>query len=178
MASNPSGLGRVCDFTVGIAPVDTQTGAMTGKKISMENCGGVMFVLYKAAGAHPDDYVVALYEHTAYTGGTSTLLACITRYWQKKEATLDGDEAWVEVTQTAASANTADASSAEAQMIIVFDVRADQLSAGYTHVSMDYADTGSGGTQPGCILAVPYDLKIQRSPANLPSWLRPGTANA
>ena len=178
MASNPGGLGRVCDFSAGIVPVDTQTGAMTGKRISMENCGGLMIVLYKAAGAHPDDYVVALYEHTAYTGGTSTLLACITRYWQKKEATLDGDEAWTEVTQTAASANTADTSSAEAQMIIVFDVQASQLSDGYTHISMDYADTGAGGTQPGCILYVPYDLKVQRKPANMTSWLRPGVANA
>ena len=144
----------------------------------MENCGGLMIVLYKAAGAHPDDYVVALYEHTAYTGGTSTLLACITRYWQKKETALDGDEAWTEVTQTAASANTADATSAEAQMIIVFDVQASQLSDGYTHISMDYADTGAAGTQPGCILYVPYDLKVQRKPANMTSWLRPGVANA
>ena len=178
MASNPSGLGRVCDFGAAIVPVDTQTGAMTGKRISMQNCGGCMIVLYKAAGTAHDDIAVTLYEHTAYTAGTSTALACITRYWQKKETTLDNDEAWVEVTQAAGSTNTADITSAEAQMIVVFDVRADQLSDGYTHISMDYADTGSAGTQPGCILYVPYDLKVQRKPANLTSLLNPGTANA
>jgi len=178
MASNPGGLGRVCDFSVGISPVDTQTGAMTGKRISMENCGGLMIVLFKAAGIANDDYSIHLVEHTAYTGGTSTDLACMTRYWQKKETALDGDEAWSEVTQTASHANTADATSAEAEMIIVFDVQASQLSDGYTHISMDWTDTGAGGTQPGCILYVPYDLKVQRKPANMTSWLRPGVANA
>lgn len=172
------GLGRVCDFSVGISPVDTQTGAMTGKRISLQNCGGVMVVLFKAAGIANDDYSVHLVEHTAYTGGTSTDLAYLTGYWQKKETALDGDEVWTAVTQTASHANTADATSAEAEMLIVFDVPAKALSDGYTHISMDWTDTGAGGTQPGCILYVPYDLKTQRIPSNMPNWLRPGAANA
>ena len=178
MASLTGGLGRVCDFSVGVSPVDTQTGNMTGKRFCMQDCGGVMIVVFKAAGIANDDYSLHLTEHTAYTGGTSADLAIITKYWQKKETALDGDEAWVAVTQVASHANTADATSAEAEMIIVFEVRSDQLSDGYTHISMDWTDTGAGGTQPGCILYAPYDLKVQRIPSNMPNWLRPGAANA
>ena len=178
MASNPGGLGRICDFSVGVAPVDSQTAAMTGKRICMQDCDGVMIVIFKAAGTAGDDLSWHLTEHTAYTSGTTADLACITRYWQKKETTLDGDEAWVEVTQTASHEDTADATSAENQMILVIDVRSDQLSDGYTHISLDVDDTGSAGTQPIAVLYVPYDLHVQRKPANMPNWLRPGAANA
>ncbi|KKL23022.1 hypothetical protein LCGC14_2429620, partial [marine sediment metagenome] len=35
---------------------------------------------------------MTLQEHTALTGGTSTNLVVIDTYFQKEEATLDGDE--------------------------------------------------------------------------------------
>lgn len=172
------GLGRVCDISVGIAPVDTQTAGMTGKRFSMQNCGGVMIVVFKAAGIAADDPTFTLYEHTAYTGGTSTALTAITNYALKQETTLDGDEAWTETAQTKASTLVGNATSAETQLIIVIDVRADQLTDGYTHISLDCGDTGAGGTQPIAVLYVPYDLKMQRRPNNLPNWLNPGAANA
>lgn len=177
MTTQAGGLGRVCDFSVCVAPVDSQTAAMTGKRFAMENCGGVMIVIYQAAGIAGDDAVYTLYEHTAYTGGTSTALATITKYHEKEETALDGDEAWVEKSQSALSTIT-DATIAENQLIQVVDVRADRLSAGYTHISLDIADTGAGGTQPIAALYVPYDLKTQRKPANMPNWLNPGAANA
>jgi hypothetical protein len=173
-----SGLGRVVDFSCGIAPVDSQTAAMTGKRFSMQNCGGVMIVVFKAAGVANDDPTLTLYEHTAYTGGTSTALAAIAKYAIKQETALDGDEAWTETTQTAASTLVGNATSAETQEIIVIDVKAAQLSDGYTHISLDIGDTGAAGTQPIAVLYVPYDLKVQRTPANMPNWLRPGAANA
>jgi hypothetical protein len=172
------GLGRVCDFSVGIAPVDSQTAAMTAKRFSMQNCGGVMIVAFKAAGVAADDPTYTLYEHTAYTGGTSTALTAITNYALKQETALDGDEAWVETAQTKASTLVGNATSGESQHIIVIDVRAEQLTAGYTHISLDMGDTGAGGTQPACVLYVPYDLKMQRRPNNMPNWLNPGAANA
>ena len=173
------GLGRVIDISQGIAAVDSQTGAMTGKRFCMQNCSGVMIVITKAAGIANDDVVGTLYEYTAYTGGTTTALAIIDKYYTKKETALDGDEAWNLVDQTTVASTTeTDATSAEAQMIIVVDVRADQLSDGYTHIGMNIADTGSGGTQPIACLYVPYDLKVQRVPTNMPNWLNPGAANA
>ena len=172
------GLGRVCDFSCGIAPVDSQTANMTGMRMSMQNCGGVMIVVFKAAGIAADDPTLTLYEHTAYTGGTSTVLTAITNYALKQETALDGDEIWVETAQTKASTLVGNATSAETQEIIVIDVRSEQLTAGYTHISAYIADTGAGGTQPLSVMYVPYDLKMQRRPNNMPNWLNPGAANA
>ena len=179
-ATTAGALGRLFDLSSYIPPVDSQTAAMTGKRICMQNCGGVLIVVFKSIGIANDDVVGTLYECTAYTGGTKTALAIIDKYYTKKEATaLDGDEAWNLIDQTTVASTTeTDATSAEAEMIIAIDVRADQLSDGYTHIEFDIADTGAGGTQPIACLYIPYDLKIQRVPTNMPSWLRPGTANA
>jgi hypothetical protein len=178
-ATKQGALGSVLDLSVGISPVDSQTGAMTGKRISMKNCDGVLIVIFKAAGIANDDVVGTLYEYTAYTGGTTTALAAIDKYWTKKETALDGDEAWTLVDQTTVASTTeTDITSAEAEMIIAIDVKAADLTDGYTHIGMNIADTGAGGTQPIACLYIPYGLKIQRTPANMPSWLNPGTANA
>ena len=177
MTTQAGGLGRVVDFSVCVAPVDSQTASMTGKRFAMENCGGVMIVIFQAAGTAGDDAVYTLYEHNAYTSGDSAALAIITKYHEKEETALDGDEAWVEKTQSVLSTIT-DGTIAENQLIQVIDVRADALSAGYTHISLDIADTGSAATQPIAALYVPYDLKVQRTPANMPNWLNPGAANA
>lgn len=173
-----SALGRVLDLSCGIAPVDSQTAAMTGKRFSMQNCGGVLIVMFKAAGIAADDPTITLIEHTAYTGGTSTNLAIITTYGLKQETTLDGDEAWSVVTQTAAATIVGNATSAETEQILALDVRSEQLTDTYTHISVDIGDTGAGGTQPIAVLYMPYDLTMQRIPSNMPNWLNPGAANA
>jgi hypothetical protein len=173
-----SALGRVLDISAGIMPVDSQTAAMTGKRFSMKNCEGVLIVVAKAAGIAADDPTLTLIEHTAYTAGTSTNLAIITTYGLKQETALDGDEAWTVVTQTAAATIVGNATSAETEQIYALDVRAEQLSDGYTHISLDIGDTGAGGTQPIVCLYFPYDLTMQRIPSNMPNWLNPGAANA
>lgn len=174
-ASMLAALGKDFDLSVCIAPYDSQSGASTGKRIAMKPCRGIGVLIQKAAGAGADVVVPILYEHTAYTGGTSTLLATITKYWIKDETTLDGDEAWTAVTQTASSTLT---TSSVLQSYIYFEVMAEQLSDGYTHISVNIADTGSAGTQPIAVVYIPFGLREQRGLASMPNWLNPGAANA
>jgi hypothetical protein len=168
-------LGKDFDLSVCIAPYDSQSGASTGKIFSMKNCRGVGILIQKAAGAGADVVVPILYEQTLYTGGTKTALAIISKYWIKNEATLDGDEVWTAVTQTASATLT---TTSVLQSYIYFEVMADQLSDGYTHISLDIADTGSAGTQPIAVVYIPFGLKEQRIPSNMQNWLNPGAANA
>jgi hypothetical protein len=165
-------LGRLYDLSIGFAPVDMQA-AQTGKRFHMRDCHAVDVVLFKAAGTAGDDPTLTLQEHTAYTSGTSANLVAIDKYWVKAEATLDGDETWTEVTQTAA-ATIADPggalTSAEEQQIVVFTIEATDLTDGYEWISVNMADTGTNA-QLGCVLYLPHDLDIQRAPANMPQWL-------
>lgn len=161
------GLGRLFDLSAGIVPVDSQTAAMTGTRVSLRHCGGVTIVVFKAAGTANDDPVLDLQQHTASSGGTSADLDIIDHYYIKQEATLDGDETWTRVTQTAASEVTLNATSAETQMIVVIEVDARSLSDGYDYVSLDIADTGAAGAQLISCLYILRDLTAQRTPANL-----------
>lgn len=159
-------LGRLFDLGSAFAPVDMQTAANTGHRINMNDCGGVAFVLYKGAGTAGDDPVITLNEHNASTGGTSQVLATLTKHYQKQETTLDNDETWSEVTQSAGSTITLDATSAESQGIYVVQVNVEELSDGFDYLSFDVADVG-GNAQLGAGLYIKYDLKVQRAPANL-----------
>jgi hypothetical protein len=92
------------------------------------------------------DPAMTLKSHTLSTGGSSTSLAVITEYFVKSEATLDGDEVWTKVSQSAA-ATVADpggaGTSAEQQQLVVFNVRADQMPAADNWLSVDIADVGT-----------------------------------
>lgn len=160
-------LGRLFDISAGIVPVDSQTAAMTGKRVSLKNAGGVTIVVFKAAGTANDDPVLDLQQHTAASGGTTADLDIIDHYYIKQEATLDGDETWTRVTQSAASEVTLNSTSAESQMIVVIEVDARSLSDGYDYISLDIADTGSAGAQLISCLYLLRDLAVQRTPANL-----------
>ncbi|MEU2510561.1 hypothetical protein [Streptomyces syringium] len=161
------GLGRLFDISAGIVPVDSQTAAMTGNRVSLKNAGGCTIVVYKAAGTANDDPVLDLQQHTAASGGTTADLDIIDHYYIKQEATLDGDETWTRVTQSAASEVTLNSTSAETQMIVVIEVDARSLSDGYDYISLDIADTGSAGAQLISCLYFLRDLAVQRTPANL-----------
>lgn len=169
-------LGRLFDVGLGFAPVDTQSGANTGKRFSLQNAGGITFLLIKGAGSGTDAPVFTLKQHTAASGGTTSDLVAITRVYTKAETTLDNDESWTLATQAAAATYTA-TGTAQQQAIIAIDVGADQLSDGYTHVSLDVADTGSAGAQLGTVIGILHDLHEQRDAALLGSLLSPGTAN-
>ena len=164
-----SRLGLGAGFDVGsvIVPIDLAAGANTGHRIHLENYGAVAFVGYLNNGTAAEAPTFTLQEHNAASGGTSQNLAVIDKYYQKEEAALDGDETWTEVTQTAAATVTdADWDDAN-EVVVVFEVRAEQLSDGFEWVSVNIADTGTAHV--GAVLAIMYDLKVQRAPQNLPN---------
>ncbi|KOV86067.1 MULTISPECIES: hypothetical protein [unclassified Streptomyces] len=166
-------LGRLVDVCIGAAPVDLSSAAVTGKRVSLKNCGGLTIVVFKGAGTAGDDPTFTLKQHTANTGGTTSNLAIIDHYYLKSATTLAGTESWTRVSQSAA-ATIADpggaGTSAESQQIIAIEVDAAQLSDGYTHVSLDCADVGTNA-QLGAILYLRRDLTVERAPASLAASL-------
>ncbi len=161
-------LGRLFDLSIGWSPVDAQT-AQTGKRVSLRGATGCTVVVIKAAGTAGDDHSYDLKQHTAATGGTTADLDVIAKYWLKNETTLDGDETWTEVSQTAASeiveAGGA-GTSAESEQILVIEVDAAMLSDGYTHISLDSGGEGSNAQLSTCLYVL-HDLHPQRAPASL-----------
>ena len=159
-------IGKTFDILSQIVPVDLATAANTGHRINMENYGKMTFVLALATGTAAQAPTVTLQEHTANTGGTSTNLVAIDEYYTKSEATLDGDETWTKVTQTAAATMT-DATWDDAlQVIAAFTIDADELSDGYEWLSVNIADPGTAHI--GTVLAIGSELRVQRTPGNLP----------
>ncbi len=161
-----TGLGFGFDIGSQILPVNLQTGANTGHRIHLMNYGAVTFVGYLAAGDSGQNPTFDLKEHNALTGGTSADLDVIDEYWQKEEASLDGDETWTRVAQSAASEVTDTDWDDANEVLVAFTVRAEQLSDTYEWVSVDVAQPG-GGTPLGCVFAIMHDLKVQRAPQNL-----------
>lgn len=180
------GLGRLFDVGTCVAPVDINTSdAATGKLISMSGHSGIAIILHTLVGG-ADDITLDIQQATAYTGGTSgdldatynSLSSGIDHYYIKAETALDNDEAWVKVTQTAASEVViSGATYGTQQKLVVVQVGADQLADGYTHISVNVACTTST-SQLLTVLYLPYDLAVQRAPVNRPNLLRPGAANA
>lgn len=180
------GLGRLFNVGNAVQPVDINTSdAATGLRISMANATGVTILAITNAGG-ADDITFDVQQHTAYTSGTSADLDAtavatstgIDHYYIKAETTNDNDEAWVKVTQTAASEVVVSGATYGAmQKLVAIYVSADQLGDGYTHMSVNVACT-TGTAQLMAVLYIVHDLHVQRTPVNLPNLLRPGTANA
>lgn len=171
-------LGRVFDLVPVVVPVaDLAAGNNTGKRIHLKNYGGVAFVLFMGAvSAGTDTYVPDVQQHTAASGGTSNDLDSggvagstgPTVWFIKNAATLDGTQTWSRQTQSEASEiSLTGATYAANQVLMVVEVLASQLADGYEWVSMDLPDAGAGGTRPGGILAILFDLPVQRTPQNL-----------
>lgn len=161
-------LGREFDVSIGWSPVDAQT-AQTGKRVSLRNAGGCTILVIKAAGTAGDDHSYDLQQHTAATGGTTADLDIVSYYYLKDEATLDGDETWTKLTQTAASEITeagGAGTSAEHEQIIAIEVDARQLSDGYSYISLNSGGEGSNAQLSTCIYLL-RDLAVPRTPANL-----------
>ena len=176
MTTRVSGLGRLFDIGTGIHTVNLNTGSVTGKAISMQNCGGIGVLVYKSADGTTDDLQCDLQEAVGATGSPQDL-DIITDYWVKSETVLDNDEVWTLTTQAAASEIAAIAGTAELEIMLYFEVMDDQLSDTYTHILCNVPDLGSVDTGLGGVLYIPFNLKVQRNPANLASLLSPGTAN-
>jgi hypothetical protein len=158
-------LGRLFDVSIGAVPTDAVAGAITGKRVSLRNASGCT-ILVVTTGASTDITDVDLQQHTAASGGTTADLDVITYYYYKSEATLDGDETWTRATQSAASEIT-NVGAASEELLLAIEVRASQLSDGYTHISLDIPDLGTNGTRHCAILYILHGLAIQRAPQNL-----------
>ena len=164
-------LGRLFDICHGVAPVaDLAAGANTGARLHLRNYKGVCVVAYMGAvSAGTDTFVPDVQEHTAKTGGTSRDLDVVTQWFIKNETTLDGDEQWTRVTQTAGSEiSLTGATYAATQVIVAAEISSTDLSDDCQWVSVDIADAGTGGTRAGCVLYIPYGLGVQRRPDLLP----------
>lgn len=166
------GLGKDFDICAGVVPVaDLASGAQTGLRLHLKNYGGVAIVGFMGAvSAGTDTFVPDIQQHDAATSGNSKDLDSVTEWFVKSEATLDGDEAWARVTQSAGSEiSLTGATYAATQLVVVAQVDVDDLDLanGYEWVSVIQADPGTGGTRAGCYFYVPYGLKVQRSPQNL-----------
>jgi hypothetical protein len=172
-----SGLGRLYDIGLALAPVDLATAGATGKRIYMGDCGGVDIVLIYGAGTDGDDPVPSLQQHTASVSGVTTTLATMTTIYRKSETLLDNDEPWTKTTQTAAAIMTAVADDAQKQKIYVIHVPSVALADGYTHISVNQADL-SNNAQLAAMLYLKVDLLVGRDPTLLPNLLAPNTANA
>jgi hypothetical protein len=177
MTTRFNGLGRVFDIGIGAMNQTFNGSGITGKVCSLQNCDGVGVLITKAANGTTDDFACDLQE-VNLAGGTPRDLDIITQYAVKSETALDNDEAWVITTQAAASEITAIAGTAELEMMVYFEVMANQLSDGYTHIAVNIPDLGNTDTENGTVIYIPFNLKVQRNPANLPSLKTPGTANA
>jgi hypothetical protein len=163
MAQN--GLGAAFNVGSVTIPTDAVAGAITGARISMKDAACCSFVVV-TTGASTDITDVDLQEHTASTGGTSQDLDVVATYYYKSETTLDGDEAWTKGTQTAASEIT-NVGAASEELLLVVEVRGEQLSAGYDYVSLNVPDLGTNGTRHVAIVPVLTGLKVQRAPEAL-----------
>ena len=63
------------------------------------------------------------------------------------------------------------------QNIVIIEVDARQMSAGYTHLSLNASKTTSTACLSSCVM-LPHELRWQRKPSGLWNLLRPGVANA
>lgn len=160
-------LGRLFDVSVGFQPVDMQTGANTGKRVSLRRAQAVSIVFVKAIGTAGDDPVITVQEHNANTGGTSQNLSAVDHYYIKSATTpgLVGTETWTRTAQSLAATVTMTGLAASAA-IVVIPIDGTKLSDGFTHISVSVADVG-GNAQLGTLLYFPHDLTVQRKPANL-----------
>lgn len=166
------GLGRLFDVSAGIISQAVNNGAdVTGNRVSLRNAGGCTIVVIAEAGTAGDDLDLDLQQHTASTGGTTADLDIIDHYYYKSETTLDGDETWTRVAQTAASeitdATGGNGTSAEEQQIVVIEVESSQLTDGYSYISLDTRNAGANNDKLATVVYLLRDLAVQRTPANL-----------
>lgn len=107
------------------------TSGLTGARFDLSKCERVA-ILVEAASADTD-LTVSFQEHTAASGGTSADLTIVSDYFTKEDAETyftrveqDSDSQSNSYTFTGANGAVA---------CYVFDIKAEDLSDGYTHIS-------------------------------------------
>lgn len=167
-------LGYTFDIGLGGWSADVATTAVTGKRVNVRDCQNLNFVAFlAAAGSGSEDLVFTLSQHTAVSAGTTAGLV-VDHVWIKSATTLDGTETWSKVANAATDGTftLTGATYAAKQCIVVFEVNVKDLKdTTYDWASLSIADPGTG-TRQTTILAVPADLQVRRSPANLKATTR------
>lgn len=167
------GLGRVFDIAPVIMPVDLEAAAHTGLPVDLSNAGGVTFVLIKEVGVAGEDPILVFREAQDGSGTGEQDLDVVTEWYAKTDTSnnvLSGNETWTQHTQVSGGDVDLDAAggNAEDEAIVCVYIDAADLSDGFTHVTVDIADTGAGSTpQWGTVIALLHDLKVARDPASL-----------
>lgn len=124
------------------APVDLNTAAVVGARVSMAGCDKIAIVL--SMGSSTGAAVgISLKQHNAASSGTSKALEVINPYFHKAGSATK----FTKVEQTVAE-DTYDLASLFAADggIVVFEVLAEDLDVnnGFTHISVEVADSGAG----------------------------------
>lgn len=119
--------------------------------VSLIQADAVSFICILAAG---DTYTVR--EATDAAGTGAQVLARITEYYTSRA---DGTAVWAKNT---IAANSAITTTATTQGLAVIHIGNVQLSDGYRYLKC--TSTGAG-----LVIPLVHDLKVQRTPANLPA---------
>jgi hypothetical protein len=160
-------LGREVDFSASFLPVDLSAAAVTGKRVSLKNNSGLMVVIFKGPASSGTDPAFTFKEATAFTSGTSqNMVTPPAYYYQKSAASFAGSETWVKKTATYSSGAVTLTSENGNGGIYVFDILAEDLSAGFSYIEADVAKAGTVA-QIGGVLYITHDLLVQRDAGNL-----------
>lgn len=138
----------------GFLPVDLNTGANAGARISMKGCDRVAFILQMTTSTAA--VVQATFnQHNAASSGTSKVLSQANPYWTKAAA----ETVFTKVTPAAGSTIDLSTIFAANGGIAVFEVMAEDLDVtnDFAWVSLDIADTTAA--KVGACLAVAYNVK-------------------
>jgi hypothetical protein len=137
-------------------PVDLNTAAVTGARVSMKNVRRLAFIIAMgdSTGATAS---FSLKQHNAASAGTTKALEVTNPYYTK----IAGETAFTKTAVDAAE-DTYDLSArfAADEGVAVFEVLAEDLDrdGGFTHVSLDVAD--SAAAKIGVVLAVAHSSEL------------------
>jgi hypothetical protein len=166
-------IGRLFDVSAGTVNVDMNTAGATGKRVSLRNATGcTILVVAGAAASGTESLVFTLKQHTASTGGTTSNLAAVTKFFIKGATSLLGTETWKTVTQAVSQTVTVTDTAgglvavAQSQALIAIEVDAAQLADGCAYISLDTADPGAVARIVSVIYIL-HDLNIKRAPSSL-----------
>lgn len=118
-------------------PVDANTAAITGARVSLANAQRCAVVVHMGDSTAAV-VTLTLRKHTAASAGTSADLSVAHPYYHKAGAATSFTKV---VPGSAAAAYDLAALFADAEGIVVFEVLAEDLGEGYTHFSLDVADS-------------------------------------
>jgi hypothetical protein len=138
------------------APVDLNTAAVTGARVSLADARRVAVVIQ--VGTSTSGVLdITLKQHDAASAGNSKVLAVANKYFTKWGASTS----FTKVEPTDAESNYVMSSSHDAGGIVVFEVLAEDLDRdnGFTHFSVDIADSTAAKLGCGLYLVNAVDFK-------------------